>query len=38
MKLSVDGTLAEEVRRLGRHKTKTAAVNAALYEYVRRHK
>jgi hypothetical protein len=30
-------TLVEEARQLGMHKTKTAAIRAALEEYVERH-
>lgn len=36
--LALDDRLIEEARRVGRHKTKKAAVTAALDEYVRRHK
>ena len=34
--LALDDKLIEEARRLGRHKTKKAAVNEALREYVLR--
>jgi Arc/MetJ family transcription regulator len=33
--LALDDKLIEEARTLGKHKTKRAAVNAALEEYVR---
>jgi Arc/MetJ family transcription regulator len=33
---ALDDTLIEEARRLGGHKTKKDAVNAALREYVQR--
>src|SRR5271166_2458076 len=36
--LALDDHLIEEARNLGGHKTKKDAVNAALAEYVRRHK
>lgn len=36
--LALDDKLIEEARRAGGHKTKKDAVNAALAEYVRRHK
>ncbi len=36
--LAIDDNLIEEARALGRHKTKKAAVTAALDEYIRRHK
>jgi hypothetical protein len=36
--LALDDNLIEEARRAGGHKTKKAAVTAALDEYVRRHK
>ena len=36
--LALDDKLIEEARVLGHHKTKKAAVTAALDEYVRRHK
>jgi Arc/MetJ family transcription regulator len=36
--LALDDQLIEEARRAGKHKTKKDAVNAALDEYVRRHK
>jgi Arc/MetJ family transcription regulator len=36
--LALDDHLIEEARRVGKHKTKKDAVNAALDEYVRRHK
>ena len=36
--LDLDDRLIEEARRAGGHKSKKAAVNAALGEYVRRHK
>jgi putative antitoxin of VapBC-like toxin-antitoxin system len=35
MHLTVDDNLIETARRLGNHKTKTAAVTEALQEYVR---
>ena len=34
--LGIDEHLIEEARRLGRHKTKEDAVNAALREYIQR--
>lgn len=34
--LALDDKLIEEARRIGRHKTKKAAVTAALQEYVQR--
>ena len=34
--LDVDDRLIEEVRKLGRHRTKKDAVTAALDEYIRR--
>ena len=37
-KVTLDGKLIEEARRVGRHKTKKDAVTAALLEYVRRRK
>lgn len=36
--LALDDALIEEARRMGGHKTKKEAVNAALDEYVRRRK
>ena len=36
--LALDDRLIEEARRIGGHKTKKDAVNAALDEYVRRRK
>jgi putative antitoxin of VapBC-like toxin-antitoxin system len=36
--LDLDDHLIEEARKAGGHKTKKDAVNAALDEYVRRHK
>ena len=36
--LGADRKLVEEARQLGGHATKTAAIRAALQEYVRRHK
>jgi Arc/MetJ family transcription regulator len=36
--LALDDRLIEEARRVGGHKTKKEAVNAALDEYVRRRK
>lgn len=36
--LDLDDDLIEEAQRLGSHKSKKAAVNAALEEYVKRHK
>ncbi len=36
--LSVDDQLVEKAQRVGKHKTKTDAVQAALTEYVQRHK
>lgn len=36
--LALDDNLIEEARALGHHKTKKAAVTAALDEYIRRHK
>jgi len=36
--LAIDDRLIEEARRLGHHRTKKDAVNAALDEYVQRRK
>jgi len=36
--LDLDDNLIEEVRQLGGHRTKKAAVTAALEEYLRYHK
>ncbi len=36
--LALDDRLIEAARKLGGHKTKKAAVTAALDEYIRRHK
>lgn len=36
--LALDDQLIEEARRVGKHKTKKEAVNAALDEYVRKRK
>ena len=36
--LALDDQLIEEARRVGRHRTKKAAVTAALAEYVQRRK
>ena len=36
--LGADPRLVEEARRLGKHATKTAAIKAALQEYVQWHK
>jgi hypothetical protein len=36
--LAIDDQLITEAKKLGRHKTKKDAVNAALDEYVRRRK
>jgi len=36
--LALDDRLIEEARRAGKHKTKKAAVTAALDEYIRRRK
>lgn len=36
--LALDDKLIEEARRMGKHKTKKAAVTAALREYVQRRK
>jgi len=36
--LALDDRLIEEARRTGKHKTKKAAVTAALQEYVRHRK
>jgi len=36
--LALDDKLIDQARRVGKHKTKRAAVTAALEEYVRRHK
>lgn len=33
--LAIDDTLVEEARRVGNHRTKRDAVNAALDEYIR---
>ena len=36
--LAIENRLIEEARRIGKHKTKKAAVEVALEEYIRRHK
>lgn len=36
--LALDDRLIEEAKKLGRHRTKKDAVNAALGEYIQRHK
>ena len=36
--LAIDDRLIEEARRIGKHKTKKAAVAEALEEYIQRHK
>ncbi len=36
--LALDDTLIDEARRVGKHRTKKDAVNAALTEYIARHK
>jgi Arc/MetJ family transcription regulator len=36
--VALDNTLIDEARRVGNHKTKKEAVNAALAEYIARHK
>lgn len=36
--LALDDALIEEAKTLGKHRTKKAAVTAALEEYVRRHR
>ena len=36
--LALDDKMIETARKLGGHKTKRAAVTAALEEYIRRHK
>ena len=36
--LAIDDRLIEEAKKLGRHRTKKAAVTAALDEYIRRRK
>lgn len=36
--LALDDHMIDEARRLGKHRTKREAVNAALSEYVRRQK
>lgn len=36
--LNIDDSLLEKARQMGRHKTKKAAVNEALKEYVNRRK
>jgi hypothetical protein len=36
--LAIDGRLVDEARKLGQHRTKKEAVNAALDEYIRRRK
>ncbi len=36
--LAIDDRLIEEVQKLGRHRTKKAAVTAALDEYIQRRK
>lgn len=35
--LAIDDALIEQVQKLGGHKTKKAAVNEALAEYIRHH-
>jgi Arc/MetJ family transcription regulator len=36
--LALDDRLIDEARRVGQHRTKKAAVTAALEEYIRRHR
>ena len=36
--LAIDDQLLAEAKRIGKHKTKKAAVNEALEEYIRRRK
>lgn len=36
--LDLDDNLIQEAQRVGAHKSKKAAVNAALEEYIKRHK
>ena len=36
--LAIDDRLLEEAQQLGKHRTKRETVNAALEEYIRRHK
>jgi hypothetical protein len=36
--LDLDDALIQEAQKVGAHKSKKAAVNAALAEYIRRHK
>ena len=36
--LAIDDNLIKEARRIGNHPTKKAAVNAALDEYIQRHR
>lgn len=36
--LALDNALIEQARRIGKHKTKKAAVTAALEEYIQRRK
>ena len=36
--LAIDDRLIEQAQKLGRHRTKREAVNAALDEYIRRRK
>jgi Arc/MetJ family transcription regulator len=36
--LAIDDRLVDEARKLGQHRTKRDAVNAALDEYIRRRK
>jgi Arc/MetJ family transcription regulator len=36
--LDIDDRLVDEARKLGQHRTKKEAVNAALDEYIRRRK
>jgi Arc/MetJ family transcription regulator len=36
--LAIDDRLLEEAQELGKHRTKRETVNAALEEYIRRHK
>jgi hypothetical protein len=36
--MAIDDRLLTQAKKLGRHRTKNEAVNAALHEYVRRRK
>jgi Arc/MetJ family transcription regulator len=36
--LAIDGNLLDQAKQIGKHKTKRAAVNEALKEYIQRRK